>query len=106
MPTARGGLLPGIDRFDAGFFDISPREAACVDPQLRILMETAHETIEDAGIPGDRHAQRPAGCSSAAATATSGCAISPTRTKSTSLWGSVRRRGPPLPSSPTLARAD
>ncbi|MFI0976261.1 beta-ketoacyl synthase N-terminal-like domain-containing protein [Streptomyces sp. NPDC021093] len=61
IPTTRGGFLSGIDRFDAGFFDISPREAARVDPQLRILLETAHETIEDSGIPGDRLARRPAG---------------------------------------------
>ncbi|MDQ0935701.1 polyketide synthase [Streptomyces turgidiscabies] len=61
IPTTRGGFLPGIDRFDAGFFDISPREAARTDPQLRILLETAHETIEDAGIPAERLTRRPAG---------------------------------------------
>ncbi|MDO0938934.1 beta-ketoacyl synthase N-terminal-like domain-containing protein [Streptomyces sp. DG2A-72] len=61
LPTTRGGFLSGIDLFDAGFFDISPREAARMDPALRILLETAHETIEDAGIPSERLSARPAG---------------------------------------------
>lgn len=45
-----GGYLESIDRFDAGFFNISPLEAAFVDPQHRLTLETAWEALEDAGI--------------------------------------------------------
>ncbi len=50
VPTTRGGFLPGLDRFDAPFFDITPREARRMDPQLRLLLEVAHEAGQDAGI--------------------------------------------------------
>ncbi|HYK05692.1 MAG TPA: SDR family NAD(P)-dependent oxidoreductase [Thermoanaerobaculia bacterium] len=44
-----GGFLSDVDKFDPLFFNISPREAAFVDPQERLFLETAWETIEDAG---------------------------------------------------------
>ncbi|MEV8230076.1 SDR family NAD(P)-dependent oxidoreductase [Streptomyces sp. NPDC079167] len=47
--TKWGGFLDGVDRFDALFFNISPREAAFMDPQERLFLECVHETLEDAG---------------------------------------------------------
>ncbi|MGU3493769.1 SDR family NAD(P)-dependent oxidoreductase, partial [Xanthobacteraceae bacterium A53D] len=46
-----GGFLDGgIDRFDALFFGISPREAELMDPQERLFLEVAWQTVEDAGL--------------------------------------------------------
>ncbi|MBZ5509053.1 MAG: SDR family NAD(P)-dependent oxidoreductase, partial [Acidobacteriia bacterium] len=45
----RGGFIDGVDKFDSLFFNISPREAAMLDPQERLFLEVAWEAIEDAG---------------------------------------------------------
>ena len=43
------GVLEGYDRFDAGFFELTAREAALTDPQHRVFLEVAWEALEDAG---------------------------------------------------------
>ncbi|MGA2165070.1 MAG: polyketide synthase, partial [Solirubrobacteraceae bacterium] len=48
--TREGGFLYDAGDFDADFFGISPREARAMDPQHRILLECAWESIEDARI--------------------------------------------------------
>jgi len=44
------GQLAHPDRFDAAFFNISPREALTMDPQHRLLLEVSWEALERAGI--------------------------------------------------------
>jgi len=50
MITRCGGFLDQIDQFDPDFFDMDPREAKRVDPQQRLMLEVAWESLEDAGI--------------------------------------------------------
>ena len=50
MATRWGGYLDDIRGFDAAFFSISPREAERMDPQQRLVLETAWEALEDAGV--------------------------------------------------------
>ncbi|HZN07540.1 MAG TPA: polyketide synthase, partial [Pyrinomonadaceae bacterium] len=43
------GIIEGADLFDASFFGFNPAEATVLDPQQRLFMECAWETLEDAG---------------------------------------------------------
>ncbi|GAA1575581.1 type I polyketide synthase [Actinomadura kijaniata] len=48
--TRLGGFLDDVAAFDARFFGITPREAAVMDPQQRLVLEVAWEAFEHAGI--------------------------------------------------------
>uniref|UniRef100_A0A672MZN3 Fatty acid synthase n=2 Tax=Sinocyclocheilus grahami TaxID=75366 RepID=A0A672MZN3_SINGR len=46
----RNGKLKEIDRFDAAFFGVHPKQAHTMDPQLRLMLEISYEAIVDGGI--------------------------------------------------------
>ncbi len=46
-----GGYLDDVAGFDADFFRVTPREAAVMDPQQRILLEVVRETLDQAAVP-------------------------------------------------------
>ena len=48
------GLLSHVDGLDAQFLGIAAPEAAYIDPQQRLVLETAWEAIEDADLPIER----------------------------------------------------
>lgn len=47
------GLIDHVKAFDADFFNISPREAKLMAPQLRVFMEESYHALEDANLPLD-----------------------------------------------------
>ena len=46
-----GAFLNDIDRFDAAYFGVTPREANLLDPQQRLILEVAWEAMSDSGRP-------------------------------------------------------
>ena len=48
-------VLDDYDRFDAGFFGMTPREAELTDPQIRLFIELVHRALEDAGCDPARY---------------------------------------------------
>ncbi|RPB02892.1 ketoacyl-synt-domain-containing protein [Choiromyces venosus 120613-1] len=53
MGTKFGNFIENPDAFDNNFFNISPREAKSLDPQQRVLLQTAYSAIENAGYVAD-----------------------------------------------------
>ncbi|MCV6974057.1 type I polyketide synthase [Mycobacterium bourgelatii] len=49
-----GAFLDNVGDFDAEFFGISEVEATAMDPQHRLLLETAWEAIEHGGLPPEK----------------------------------------------------
>ncbi|WP_334178676.1 amino acid adenylation domain-containing protein [Pseudoxanthomonas sp.] len=47
--VAARGVFDDVDKFDAAFFGISPKEAELMDPQQRVFLELCWECIERAG---------------------------------------------------------
>jgi acyl transferase domain-containing protein/acyl carrier protein len=52
--TKWGGFLDQIDGFDAAYFNILPREAERMDPQQRLFLEVAMESLDDAGLTREK----------------------------------------------------
>ena len=46
-------ILAEVEKFDSAFFGLSPREAALLDPQQRILLECAWEALDSSGCARD-----------------------------------------------------
>lgn len=47
-----GSFIDDVAAFDAEFYNISPREAEWIDPQLRLLLQSVYHTAENAGYAG------------------------------------------------------
>lgn len=41
--------INNVDKFDAAFFDLAPREVEIIDPQQRLFLECCWEALEEAG---------------------------------------------------------
>jgi acyl transferase domain-containing protein/thioesterase domain-containing protein/acyl carrier protein len=52
--VARAGIVDHVEDFDHAFFGIGHRDASIMDPQHRLLLECAWESMEAAGIVPER----------------------------------------------------
>lgn len=57
----RAGYISDVDLFDAGFFEIAPKEAALVDPQQRLVMELCYTAMQNAGYAPQKLKGKPIG---------------------------------------------
>jgi len=53
-----GGFLKDIDKFDPLFFGIAPVQAKWMDPQVRLFLQSAYHTFEDAGVVNEIRGSR------------------------------------------------
>ena len=53
VPVVR--TIPDIDKFDAAFFGVNPREADVMDPQHRLFLECCWAALEDGGYDPERY---------------------------------------------------
>lgn len=45
----RSGKINNLEKFDASFFGVNFKQARCMDPQSRLLLEHAYEAVLDSG---------------------------------------------------------
>ncbi|GAM17140.1 hypothetical protein SAMD00019534_003150 [Acytostelium subglobosum LB1] len=50
LNNRQGGFISDLDKFDPQFFGMSPKEAAQIDPQQRLILQVAMEALEDAKL--------------------------------------------------------
>jgi acyl transferase domain-containing protein len=53
-----GGVVEGVDLFDAPFFGLTPREAEIMDPQQRVFLECAWGALENAALDPETYPGR------------------------------------------------
>jgi len=51
ISSAKAGFIEHPERFDPVRFGLTPRDAAVMEPQARMMLEVTWDAIEDAGIP-------------------------------------------------------
>ncbi|MBJ6763844.1 SDR family NAD(P)-dependent oxidoreductase [Myxococcaceae bacterium JPH2] len=57
----KGGFLSDVQSFDPLFFNLTPRDAALLDPSVRIFLQESWRAIEDAGYSAPASAGQPWG---------------------------------------------
>ncbi len=49
------GVFPGLESFDADFFNYTPKDASTMDPQVRALHEEVYHALENAGYASEQY---------------------------------------------------